>query len=216
MSSTVKFSIISPPGSGTTFAANLLYEYLENSTYSVYHHDYKSFNKNVFDVSILRDPYESIASHVELTINKLLSPDNIKNDVKFFNQLKYQTKDTLSDIFNSNIKDYKDFLNSIKEEQASHALICTFEFVTKTPEKFLIEFSNKFNVEIKDFNKNLIQDSVINRMKDGPGKTRFPREKTAIRKIIDKNIREYEPMKDLFAEYQKQLEKENINGNARA
>jgi hypothetical protein len=45
---------------------------------------------------------------------------------------------------------------------------------------------------------------------------RTPRDISKMRSIINKAVLYSEPMKDLFAKYQKQLERENINGNARA
>jgi hypothetical protein len=207
------FSLISPPGSGNTFAENLLYEYVKNSKYVVQHHDYKSFNKNIFDVSVIRNPYESIASSIELELNKTLNSYDYKESARFANEIKYNSKNVLNKMFDRNIDDYKDFLNQINKEEANHALICTFEFLTQTPEKFLNKFSEKFNVKLKNFDTNLIQDTIINKMKsDKFGKTRAPKETTSLRDFINNNIREYEPMKDLFLEYKKQIEKENING----
>jgi len=208
----VQFSLISPPGSGNTFAQNLLYEYVENCFYKDSYHNYKSFNKNVLDVCIIRDPYESIASSIELELNKTLNSSDSTESNRFMNEIKYNTKNILDKMFDRNIDDYKDFLNQINKKEASHALICTFQFLTKTPEKFLNKFSNKFNVNLKDFDPDLIESVVINKMKMNEfGKTRVPKETSSLRDIINKNIRKYKPMEELFLAYKKQIEKENIN-----
>jgi hypothetical protein len=207
----VQFSLISPPGSGNTFAENLLHEYVEDSWYESQHHDYTSFNKNIFDVSIIRDPYESIASCIELDLSKNSSSLNYLENARFMNQIKFD-RSVLDYMFERCIEDYRYFLNQLNKEESSHALLCTFEFLTKTPENFLNNFSNKFNAKLKDFDSNLIQEIIINKMKnDKFAEKRIPKKMNPLRSLINNRIREYEPMKELFLEYKKQIEKENIN-----
>jgi len=185
---TVQFSLISPPGCGNTFAENLLHEYVEDSR------------------------YESIASCIELDLSKNSSSLNYLENARFMNQIKFD-RFILDDMFERCIKDYRYFLNQLNKEESSHALLCTFEFLTKTPENFLNKFSNKFNAKLKDFDSNLIQEIIINKMKnDKFAEKRIPKKINPLRSLINNRIREYEPMKELFLEYKKQIEKENING----
>jgi hypothetical protein len=49
MSNKKMFHVISPPGSGNTFAEILISEYIKDSMYESVHHNYNSFDENTND-----------------------------------------------------------------------------------------------------------------------------------------------------------------------
>jgi hypothetical protein len=183
----------------------MLEEYTNCQNVNSYH-DYNFFDTKMFNIALLRNPYDSIASSIELEIKKIDE-----------NQVKYNLKKVLSCLIDNNIKDYEQFLNKLNEEENSYVMSYSFDSLIKNPKDFLIKFSNRFNVDLKNFNKELISKNILEKMKkDEIQRVRVPRETSEIRSIINKAVLDSEPIKDLFAKYQKQLEKENINGNARA
>jgi hypothetical protein len=200
------FRIISPAGSGNTFAINLLREYVKDSEHVNSYNDYDFFDNKMHNVALLRNPYDSIASSVELSLESIDK-----------NQIKYNLKNALETRIEKSIKDYEWFLNTLNKEKNSYIMIYSFDSLTKDPEEFLIKFSNRFNLNLKKFNKELLSKTILQKMKNLEIESvRTPRDISKMRSIINKAVLDSEPMKDLFAKYQKQLEKENINGNARA
>jgi hypothetical protein len=190
------FRIISPAGSGSTFAHQMIEEYT-NCKHVNSHHDYNFFDTKMFNIALLRNPYDSIASSIELEIKKIDE-----------NQVKYNLKKVLSTLIDNNIKDYEQFLNKLNEEKNSYVMSYSFDSLIKNPEDFLIKFSNRFNVDLKNFNKELISKNILEKMKkDEIQRVRVPRETSEIRSIINKAVLDSESMKDLFAKYKKQLEK---------
>lgn len=198
------FRIISPPGSGSTFAWKMLEEYTNCQHVNSYH-DYNFFDTKMFNIALLRNPYDSIASSMELEIKKINQ-----------NEVKYNLKKILDGLIENNVGDYKQFLNILNKEKNKDVMTYTFDSLIENPENFLIKFSNRFNVDLKNFNKELISKNILEKMKkDEIQKTRAPRETSKIRCVINEAVLSNEAMKDLFVKYKQQIEKENINGNAR-
>jgi hypothetical protein len=198
------FRIISPPGSGSTFAWKMLEEYTNCQHVNSYH-DYNFFDTKMFNIALLRNPYDSIASSMELEIKKINQ-----------NEVKYNLKKILDGLIENNVGDYKQFLNILNKEKNKDVMTYTFDSLIENPENFLIKFSNRFNVDLKNFNKELISKNILEKMKkDEIQKTRAPRETSKIRCVINEAVLNNEAMKDLFVKYKQQIEKENINGNAR-
>lgn len=196
------FHVISPPGSGNTFAENLIVEYLCNSNYKSVHHKYDTFNTDTNNISILRNPYDSIASSVELELNKSLTTPNDKENSRFMNEIKYNTSKVLYPMFDKNIEDYKQFIKALKDQKQENVFISTFEFLTKTPENFLNKISKKFNIKIKNKDLNKIEENVINKMKqDIYLIKRIPKETTSLRELINSNIESYQPMQEIYNQY---------------
>jgi hypothetical protein len=198
--------VIAPAGSGSTFAQKLLTEYAKDIKYVNSYHEYDFFDNKMYNVALLRNPYDSVASGIELGIKYIDK-----------NQVKYNLKKILDTMIYQKIKDYEWFLNTLNKEDNSYIMSYTFDSLIKNPENFLIKFKDMFNVNLKDFDTNSLSKNTLEEMKKNEfEKIRVPRETSEMRSIINKAVLDSEPMKDLFAEYQKQLEKENINGNARA
>jgi hypothetical protein len=191
------FRIIAPAGSGSTFAQKLLTEYAKDIRYVNSYHDYNFFDNKMYNVALLRNPYDSVASGIELGIKYIDK-----------NQVKYNLKEVLNTMIYKKIKDYEFFLDTLNKEDNSYIMSYTFDSLIKNPEEFLIKFSNKFNINLKYFNKELLSKNILEEMKKNEfQKIRVPRETSEIRKIINEAVYNHESMKDLFIKYQQQLEK---------
>lgn len=207
------FHVISPPGSGNTFAENLIEEYVEGARYESTHHNYNLYNKNAYDISIIRNPYEAIASSVELELNKGLSTDDEKENARFMNEIKYDTDRVLNPMFEKGMLDYTDFLNQLSKHK--NVFVATFESLTKTPEKFLNQICKKFNVSLSTNDLSKIQENIISKMNNNfQTKKRTPKDATPLRDLINKKIFLYQPIKDnmvyeKYLDYKKEIEEKN-------
>lgn len=195
------FRVISPAGSGSTFAVNLLTEYAKCCKYVNSYHDYNFFDKKMFNIALLRNPYDSIPSGIELEVKTINQ-----------NELKYNFKKVMSTFIDNKIKDYEKFLNTLNEEENSYVMSYSFDDLIKNPEDFLIKFSNRFNVDLKYFNKELLSKNILEKMKKDEAQIiRAPREISETRKMINETVLGHEPIKNLFIKYQQQLEKISEN-----
>jgi hypothetical protein len=216
MSNKKMFHVISPPGSGNTFAEILISEYIKDSMYESVHHNYDSFDKNTYNVSILRSPHAAIASSAELELNKALTTPDDKENARVMNEIKYNTKRVLYPMFQRGIDDYMEFLESLQKQ--NNVFISTFEFLTETPEMFLHQICKKFNLELNDKNTENIKDNVIEKMKQDPQlKKRIPKDATPLRNLINNQVWSHPPIQDSkiyykYLEYKKEIEQEQNNG----
>jgi hypothetical protein len=215
MSNQKIFHVISPPGSGNTFAETLISEYIKDSRYESVHHNYDSFDENTYNVSILRSPHAAIASSSELELNKALSTPDDKENARFMNEIKYNTKDVLYPMFQRGMEDYIKFVESLKKQ--NNVFISTFEFLTETPEMFLNQICKKFSLELNDKDTKNIKENIIEKMKQDPQlKKRIPQESTPLRNLINNNVWAHPPIQDSkmhykYLEYKKEIEREQNN-----
>lgn len=216
MSNQKIFHVISPPGSGNTFAETLISEYIKDSMYESVHHNYDSFDENTYNVSILRSPHAAIASSVELELNKALTTPDDKENARFMNEIKYNTRHVLYPMFQRGMDDYMKFLESLRKQ--NNVFISTFEFLTETPEMFLHQICKKFNLQLNDKDLKNIKDNVVEKMKQDPQlKKRIPKDATPLRNLINNQVWSYPPIQDnkiyyKYLEYKKEIEKEQNNG----
>jgi hypothetical protein len=188
---TKKILVNSTPGSGNTFCRRLMARNL-NATIVWKSHKVEAFREWPDAVFILRDPYDAIASAIQINIHDLSD-----KELEYFNNHKiYRIKENLI----RNIRDYEFMLLALEEFPLVKAV--TFEFLTTQPEEFLSSMCRHFNVEFSK--KRLSEKDLIREMSDHEKEnSRVPREKTEERKLIDKMVREYDAMPLLYAKYLK-------------
>jgi len=215
MSNQKIFHVISPPGSGNTFAEILISEYIKDSRYESVHHNYDAFNKNTYNVSILRNPQSAVASSAELELNKALTTPDDKQNARVMNEIKYNTERVLYPMFQRGMDDYMKFLESLQKQ--NNVFISTFEFLTETPEIFLHQICKKFNLQLNDKDLKNIKNNVVEKMKQDPQlKKRIPKDATPLRNLINNQVWSYQPIQDhkiyyKYLEYKKEIEREQNN-----
>ena len=188
--------INSPPGSGNMFCQSLMKENLHFELKWV-NHDPEKFDEHLINLFILRNPYDAVASSIELLYHDLA----IKNKKYFLDNYKFRIGNTIIEQLNI----YNTFLNYAKKFNYIHT--ADFDIITTQPELFLDTISKKFDIPFK---KNMVnhEDVKLEMLKDKFLATRLPREKSDLRKIIDKEVRRYYLVKDtheMYLEYKKEL-----------
>lgn len=217
MSNQKIFHVISPPGSGNTFAETLISEYIKDAEYESVHHNYDSFDKNTYNVSILRSPHAAIASSAELELNKALTTPDDKENARVMNEIKYNTQRVLYPMFQRGMDDYMNFMECLQKQNKENVFISTFEFLTETPEMFLNQICKKFSLELNDKDTKNIKENIIEKMKQDPQlKKRIPKEATPLRNLINNNVWAHPPIQDSkihykYLEYKKEIEREQNN-----
>jgi hypothetical protein len=184
-----KILVNASPGSGNTFCKTLIAENL-GVTVIWQNHEIGAFREWPDAVFILRDPYDSIASAVEIIIHNL-------SDKEFeYYQAHKESRQNHKII--ENIKNYELMLNALKEFPL--VKVVTFEFLTNQPEEFLNSIAKRFNLEFLQERRPPYE--LLNRMKNA-NMPRAPRGKTAERKEIDRMVRNNEHMPQLYEKYLK-------------
>ena len=188
--------INSPPGSGNMFCQQIMKENLYFRLRWV-NHDPEKFDKDFINLFILRDPYDAVASGIEINFYDL----PIKIQSYFLNNITFFIGDAIIEQLNL----YNTFLNYAKKFNYIHT--ADFDIITTQPELFLDTISKKFDIPFK---KNRVnhEDVKLEMLKDKFLATRLPREKSDLRKIIDKEVRRYYLVKhthEMYLEHKKNL-----------
>ena len=153
-------------------------------------HDLFGFQKDDINICVIRDPYHSLASGIEVGFSEV--PESIKEF--YMNDIDLMIKDQLP----MHLSNYYRFMNRAKDFEYIHPV--TFEFLTGEPEKFLADISSKFRIEFS--NKRISAEETKSLIKsDSRHSTRAPREKTEFREKLDRIVKNYEPLKHAHQEY---------------
>ena len=184
-----KILVNSSPGSGNTFCKTLIAENL-NVTVIWQNHEIDAFREWPDAVFILRDPYDAIASAVEIIIHNLSD--------KNFEYYQANKESRLNHKIIENIKNYELMLNALGEFPLIKSV--TFEFLTNHPEEFLSSIARRFDLEFLQERRSPYE--LLQRMKNA-NLPRAPRGKTAERKEIDRMVRSNEHMPRLYEKYLK-------------
>ena len=190
----------SPPGCGNTFCKTLLAENL-GVTVIWQNHEINAFREWPNAVFILRDPYDAIASAVEIIIHNL----SYKNFEYYQANKEFRLKHKIIE----NIKNYELMLNALDEFPLIKAV--TFEFLTNHPEEFLSSIAKRF--DLKFLQERQPPYEILRRMKNS-NLPRAPRGKTAERKEIDRMVRNNENMPRLYEKYLKLKEIVQLTENS--
>lgn len=178
----------SPPGSGGIFCRELIRNNLAaDIVWPI--HDLFGFQKDDINICIIRNPYDSLASGIEVGFGEV--PEDIR---KFYNDdVDLMLKDQLP----MHLSNYYRFMN--RAQSFDYITPVSFQFLTETPDKFLGYISKKFEIDFKDtVSAEEVKQQIINEKNHS---TRVPREKTEFRKKIDELVKNYEPIKHAHKEY---------------
>jgi hypothetical protein len=181
--------INSPQGSGNNFARAALHNI---DCPSIIKHEYQLLNSEKNNIFILRNPYDSILSTIELLF---------LNNKKLIQESGTHNKQ-IDQVIDSQIARYLNYLTNYSNE---NVYAVSFEFLTSNPKKFVENVTLKFN---KKFDKNkfdlLSQESVMKTLiensperapfrNDNPRKKLDIREETKIYLIKDTKIQNLYP-----------------------
>lgn len=178
----------SPPGSGGIFCRELIRNNLAaGMVWPV--HDLFGFQKDDINICVIRNPYDSLASGIEVGFKEVpeMIQDFYNNDVDLM----------LKDQLPMHLSNYYRFMDRAK--YFDYITPISFEFLTGKPEKFLQHISDKFDIPFKaNISAEEVKAQIANEKNSS---TRVPRDKTEFRKKIDELVKKYEPVKHAYAEY---------------
>jgi hypothetical protein len=182
-------TINSPAGSGNIFCQAIIAENLFCNLRWV-NHTIELFDNNGINLFILRNPYDVVASGVELNFNAL----TIDEQKQFLKNFDYRIKDSII----AQKKQYDRFLNYSR--YFDHVTPVDFELLTKSPEEFLNIISKKFDIPIKE-NICTSKDLLPQFSNNPEFKNRLPREMSELRKKINLAVNSYTSLKNSYEDY---------------
>jgi hypothetical protein len=153
-------------------------------------HDDKLFDKDGLNLCILRNPYQTVASSIEIelvSMNKNYQDIALKHIDFFINKTMEGHIDTYNKfLYNSQNFDY---INSVD-----------FEFLIKEPDQFLNDVSKKFDIPFRK--DRLSVEEVKDMMRNGIGlENRLPRKNSELRKQIDAAVNNNVRLNNCYNEY---------------
>jgi hypothetical protein len=182
-------TINSPAGCGNMFCQYLMENNLHFKIRWVEHNP-ELFDKDGLNILLLRNPYQTIASGLEVMF------DDLEDDQK-----KYYIKN-LQSSFDQSIKLQLDNYNIFLDKAKQHEYITTvgFKLLTEQPDLFLDKISKHFDIPFKE-NRMSAEDvkkemQFVKKIGD-----RLPREASEIRKEINIAVNNYEPIKNVYDKY---------------
>jgi hypothetical protein len=182
-------TINSPAGSGNIFCQALMGDNLLFNLRWV-NHTIDLFDPRGINLFILRNPYDCVASGVQLNFKNLpLDEQEI-----FLRDFEYRVKDSII----SQQKEYDRFLNY--SQCFDYVTPVDFELLTKSPEEFLNIISKKFDIPIKE-NRTTSKDLLLRLSNNPEFKNRFPREISELRKKINLVVNGYGAIEHSYKEY---------------
>jgi hypothetical protein len=178
----------SPPGSGGIFCRELLRNNLAAEIVWPLHDLFK-FQKNDINICVVRNPYDTLASGIEVGFKEV--PEMIQSF--YMNNVDLMIQDQLP----LHLSNYYRFMDRAKT--FDYITPVSFKFLTEQPDKFLNYISTKFEI---DFKGNVSAEDVkLQIAREENHSTRVPREKTEFRKRVDEFVKNYEPVKHAHKEY---------------
>jgi len=192
-----EITINSPAGSGNMFCQFLMEENFHMRLRWV-NHNPDLFDKNGINIFILRNPYDCVASGVEVGFYDMNKDQKkyAEKDIDFF----------INESIAAQVDTYNLFLKSAQGKE--YITPVGFRLLTEQPDIFLDKVSKKFDLPFKD-NRVSAEDVKV-KMKSVPNiGIRLPRESTSFRAQINKAIKEYPPIKicyNKYVEYKKSID----------
>jgi hypothetical protein len=186
-----QIALNSPPGSGNVFFQHLVQRNL-NVDIKWSNHNLLGFEKNQDNIFLLRDPYDVIASGIEI---RFINTANEEDQNKFFDDVDFRIQDKII----RHHSEYNRFMNMAKWFSDEITTV-TFDLLTKNPDKLLEFISKKFEVSFNESRHSA--ERVKKQIQDNKDiSTRVPREKSDFRKKIDLAVRDHAPLENTFKEY---------------
>jgi hypothetical protein len=128
----------SPPGSGGIFCRELLRNNLAAEIVWPIHDLFK-FQKNDINICVVRNPYDTLASGIEVGFKEV--PEMIQNF--YMNNVDLMIQDQLP----LHLSNYYRFMDRAKN--FDYITPVSFKFLTEQPDKFLNYISTKFEIDFK-------------------------------------------------------------------
>ena len=152
-------------------------------------HDLEKADKNGINLVCIRNPYDNIASNLELqfaTYNQQEQQDFLREPLVIKNKIHAITES------------YEKYMDHAKKHD--YITPIPFEFLTKTPDKFLDYVSKKFNIPYSE--TRLSAEDAKEAVSRLHGlQNRVPRDKTDMRKLIDFHISINSKVLEAYAKY---------------
>jgi hypothetical protein len=179
----------SPAGSGNMFCEYLMLYNLEFDLRWVQHNE-NLFDKDGLNLYILRNPYQTVSSGIEIHFNSLSK--NIQDLI--LKNADYN----INQWIDGYVRIYDKFLDNAKNFE--YITTVDFEFLTKEPYQFLNDISKKFDIPFKK-NK-LSVEGVKYKMKNEAGlEHRLPREHSEFRNRINQAVNNNLKLKNSYNKY---------------
>jgi hypothetical protein len=176
--------ITSPAGSGTHFALALI-----QTTYGIFGNSRGHMRKDIEDgelhISVLRNPYDSIASGAERWIVG-------SGHINFVNSEDLTTIDKIDEVkkrIGWEEKRYREFFKDIKSLDC--VKIVSFELLIENPDKFLQVCKELFNIKRPHLNPT--KEEILKAASSEGRGNRIPRKESGDRKIINDLVLEMYP-----------------------
>lgn len=191
MTTNNKIIINSPAGCGNVFAQWLIKSNMDADIIWKFH-DLNGFENGIPNIFILRNPFDAIASAVEITHNNLNARESEYFDEHVSNRIDYKILAMSAH--------YEMFLNRL--EVLPYVKIVSFEHLTKDPENFLNMLSKDFKLNFKRQNHRVSAEMIkIKMAADTTMLNRSPREKTDLRKKIDIQVNANKHLEEIYQKY---------------
>ena len=187
-------TINSPAGSGNVFSQALIdgnmYAHLRFGG-----HDMSQFEYNGINLFILRNPYDTISSGIEINFEAL----SWGEQEVFIEKFEYKIKDSVI----TQQWDYDRFLHYA--QSFDYVTTVDFNLLTERPQEFLDAISKKFDIPFKE-KRLATEDTISSLKKDRILRSRIPREPSEIRKKINLAVNSHEPLKYSYQAYSDYLD----------
>lgn len=182
-------TINSPPGSGNMFCQYFMKENFEMLLRWV-DHDPNLFDKNGINICIIRNPYATIASGVEVNFNSL----NENQKETFLKHLDISINHSILGHLNT----YNLFLDSV--QKLEYVTPVGFNLLTQEPDLFLDRVAKKFDLTFKE-NRASAEDTRKKMRSIENLKDRLPREYSPLRKEIDIAVNNCDAIQAAYKRY---------------
>jgi hypothetical protein len=198
--------ITSPAGSGTNFALALIHTTYDITCISR-GHERKDIEDGVHQISVLRNPYDCIASGAERWLVG-------SGHLNFIGNKNLTTIDKIHEVkerIGWEEKRYREFFKDI--ESLDHVKLVSFELLTKNPGKFLEITKDFFN--IKKVRKNPSEEEILKAASSEGRGNRIPRAGSEDRKIINDLMLEMYPKETwecwkIYSDLKSKLDEEGL------
>jgi hypothetical protein len=198
--------ITSPAGSGTNFALALIHETYDITCVSRGHMR-KELEDGVHQISVLRNPYDCIASGAERWIVGSGHLDFIDSeDLTTIDKI-----DEVKERIRWEEKRYREFFKDI--ESLDYVKLVSFELLTQNPDKFLDTVKEFFNID--KVRKSPSDEEILQEASSKGRGNRIPRVESEDRKIINDLMQEMYNKEDweclkIYSDLKTKLDKEGL------
>lgn len=198
--------VTSPAGSGTNFAITLL-QRTYNMEASSRGHERKNIEDGVHQISVLRNPYDCIASGAERWLVGAKHQD-------FLNSEDLTTIDNIPEVkkrIGWEEQRYREFFYDI--ESLENVKVVSFELLTENSNKFVEVAQKFFNIQKEHID--ILDEEVLKHASTEGRENRIPRKESEDRSIINELVQEMYPKETwkcwkIYSDLKAKLDKEGL------